>query len=233
MKIHRFYIGTHSPKNVQRFGEAEAWVQDEALRHQMANVLRLREGETVGIFDDEHEYLYRIKAFASSEIALEKLTEAERKIPKKHIYLFFALLKRDNSEWILQKCTELGVRNFVPLIADRSEKNNLDIDRAKRIVIEAAEQCGRSDIPVVREPINVSTAITEYDGKVPLLYCDQAGEEHTWTDLSSAGIFIGPEGGWSTEELELFDEHHLAPLVLHDFTLRAETAAVAAVTKLL
>ncbi len=233
MKVHRFYIGGRHPKEVQRFGEPEAWVQDESLRHQMGKVLRLKVGETIGLFNGDVEFLYRITNYADKEIALEKVAEVKPKLPKKHIYLFFSLLKKDNSEWVLQKCTELGVRNFVPLVADRSEKIGFDMERAEKIVIEAAEQCGRSDIPHIREPLTVAAAISEYEGKVPLLFCDETGSEATWTNLDTAGILIGPEGGWSDAEKELFNSSHVAPLVLNDFTLRAETAAVAAVNKLL
>src|SRR5690606_20204102 len=97
--------------------------------------------------------LYKIVQVEKDGVKLELVTEFERKLPERHIYLFFSLLKKDKNEWVLQKCTELGVRNFVPIVADRSEKTGFNLERSEKIVIEAAEQCGRSDIPDVREPI--------------------------------------------------------------------------------
>jgi 16S rRNA (uracil1498-N3)-methyltransferase len=143
------------------------------------------------------------------------------------------LLKKDKNDWVLQKCTELGVSNFIPLLADRSEKTGFNLERAEKIVIEAAEQCGRSDIPTVREPILVETAIAELKYTVQLYICEQDGPDIVETTEGSLGVLIGPEGGWTDREKSLFTDNGLKHLNLHDFTLRAETAAVTAVTKLL
>ena len=106
-------------------------------------------------------------------------------------------------------------------------------ERALKIVIEAAEQCGRSDIPSVREPIDVATIFDEFKDKLPLFICEQGSDVPSVASLAQAGILIGPEGGWSDTEKELFKTNNLQHLNLHDFTLRAETAAVAAATILL
>ena len=130
---------------------------------------------------------------------------------------------------MLQKCTELGVSHFVPLITERTEKTGFDIERAKKIIIEAAEQCGRSDIPTVREPIGLLSAIDELNGKIELYMCDQEGED-VKNISKDIGIFVGPEGGWSDSEKQLFESKGVKRLNIHDFTLRAETACIAAVT---
>ena len=134
---------------------------------------------------------------------------------------------------MLQNCTELGVSHFVPLLAERSEKTGFNEERALKIVIEAAEQCGRSDIASVREPIDMQTAIAEFKDKMPLFICEQDTDQADTQQLTQAGVLIGPEGGWSDKEKELFKTQGLKHLNLHDFTLRAETACVAAATKLL
>lgn len=207
-------------------------MHDERLLHQWNRVLRFRAGQQVVLFDGiEHDRLYTIEEITPKEAHLVHVTDFERKMPPKNMYLLWSLLKKDKNDWVLQKCTELGVSHFLPLLADRSEKTGFNVERAEKIVIEAAEQCGRSDIPKVREPMHVQTAIEQLQGKVPLLVCEQ-GEQESWTDLENLGILIGPEGGWSEKELEIFDSFHLPKFALHDFTLRAETAAVAAITKL-
>ena len=137
---------------------------------------------------------------------------------------------------MLQKCTELGVSHFIPLLADRSEKTGFKMERAAKIVIEASEQSGRSDIPAVREPIHIATAIDELKDKVQLGVTDQEGLEFGAWNLDFAqpiGLLVGAEGGWSDAEKQLFKDKGLKHLNLHDFTLRAETATVAAVTKLM
>lgn len=229
MRLHRFYIRPERAELKQGF-----WLHDEPLRNQWLKVLRYHEGDQVVLFDGvETERLYKIAQIDTDGIKLELVTEFERKLPEKQLYLFFSLLKKDKNEWVLQKCTELGVSNFVPIIADRSEKTGFNIERAEKIVIEAAEQCGRSDIPDVREPINLSTALETYKDKVQLLVSDETLGQNEQISDGVLGIFIGPEGGWTEAELEQFEQAGVGHLNLGKLTLRAETAAVAAATKLL
>lgn len=226
MKIHRFLT------NDIELGH-DFWLHDEAILHQWNNVLRFKPGQQVVLFDGvEHDKLYKINDIKKNEAHLLLITDFERKLPKRNVYLLWSLLKKDKNDWVLQKCTELGVSHFLPLIADRSEKTGFNHERAVKIIAEAAEQCGRSDIPTVREPMHVRTAVEQLDGKVPLLICEQGGTEG-WTKLDDVGVLIGPEGGWSEAEAQLFEEFHLPSFNIHDFTLRAETAAVAAVTRIL
>lgn len=228
MKLHRFYV---SPDELEL--THEFWLHEERLINQWLRVLRFRVNDQLVLFDGQTtERLYKIAKVEPTAVKLELVTEMKRKLPTKHTYLFFSLLKKDKNEWVLQKCTELGVRNFVPIIADRSEKTGFNIERAEKIVIEAAEQCGRSDIPQVREPINLSTALEEYKDKVQLLVCDETMDNNEQISGEAVGVFIGPEGGWADEELKMFAAAGVGHLHLGDLTLRAETAAVAASTKL-
>lgn len=229
MRLHRFYTDPKETELTQSF-----WLKDERLRNQWQKVLRYRVGDEVVLFDGiENERLYKFDRMEPDAIKLELVTEFERKLPAKHIYLFFSLLKKDKNDWVLQKCTELGVRNFVPIVADRSEKTGFNVERAEKIVIEAAEQCGRSDIPHVRELIGLDTAIEVYKDKVQLLVCDETMDKNKQLDELPIGIFIGPEGGWTESELKLFENTKTGHFHLGNLTLRAETAAVAAVTKLM
>lgn len=234
MKVHRFYVGgLHDKRGQLELGQ-HIWVHDEHLLNQWLKVLRLREGEQVELFDDQIKtVLYKIDKIEDGSVGLAHITEVKPKIPSKHIYLFWSLLKNDNNDMILQKCTELGVKNFVPIISKRTEKNNLDDARARRIVIEAAEQCGRSDIPKIREPITLIEAIDEYNDKIDLYISDMSGEEKVQSSKDQIGIMVGPEGGWEEDEMKLFNDKNLKKLNLHDLTLRAETAAITAITRLI
>jgi 16S rRNA (uracil1498-N3)-methyltransferase len=227
MRLHRFYVGPDLELS------HDFWVHNEGLVHQWKNVLRMQPGQELTLFDGvEHERLYKIVEIKDNGAHLIHVTDFERKLPKREIYLLWALLKKDKNDWVLQKGTELGVSHFIPLLADRSEKTGFNVERARKIIIEAAEQCGRSDIPNVRGPMNVKTALEESKDKVELYICEQDGSDVTPSG-NSAGILVGPEGGWSDNEKEFFQKNNLKHLNLHDFTLRAETAAVAAVTKLI
>lgn len=232
--MHRFFVGTELELT------HDFWLHDERLLRQWRKVLRYQPGQEVVLFDGvERDRLYRIEEIDKQQAHLILVTDFERKVPTKDIYLLWSLLKKDKNDWVLQKCTELGVSHFLPLLAERSEKTGFNLERAQKIVIEAAEQCGRSDIPNVREPMLVTTALDELAGKIILHVAEQQSEQDSQLPSSNhhlpdaRGVLIGPEGGWSDSEKQLFKDHELHHLNLHNFTLRAETAAVAAVSKLL
>ena len=233
MKIHRFFVS-----DIQL--DSHLWIHKPELLNQWLKVLRFKPGQQLVLFDGrKHDRLYKLVEINSDEVKLELITEFERKVPTKDIYLFWSLLKKDKNNWVLQKCTELGVSHFVPLVAGRSQKTGFNIERATKIVIEAAEQCGRSDIPKIREPIRPEVAIDQYSDKVQLLICEQGSKDDKSNDMAGSkdidpiGVLVGPEGGWTDVEKQVFISNRLNHLDLHDFTLRAETACVAAVGSLL
>lgn len=229
MRLHRFYVGSDIP--LEHYVE----LHDARIIGQWQKVLRYRQGQQVILFDGvKKEQLYVITEFKKHSAHLELVTEFERKTPSRDMYLFWSLLKKDKNDWVLQKCTEIGVSHFVPILAERSEKTGFNLERAQKIIIEAAEQCGRSDIPTVTEPLLLQTALHEYAGKVPLFVCEQ----HELTkpkkpNYEHVGALIGPEGGWSDSEKQLFMTQEVGKLYLGDFTLRAETASVIAAHELL
>lgn len=225
MKLHRFYV--YDTELVHNF-----WLKDSALYHQWTKVLRFEVGREVALFNNQRsERLYRILNFGDNAVHLELVTEMEPKLPKKELYLCFSLLKKDKNDWVLQKCTELGVSHFVPIISDRTEKTGFDIERAEKIVIEASEQCGRTDIPRVREPITLEAVINELQEKSDLFVAEQGSPQlsnNNYQISQPKAVLIGPEGGWTTLEKQLFTDKGLKHLALSEFTLRAETACVTA-----
>lgn len=235
MKLHRFY----TPNLHNRFGPTplgeEIWVHDAALLNQWLKVLRIRPGYELVLFNGQEDRLYRVdKINGSDEVKLVLVTTVTQNIPSRHVYLLWSVLKNDKNDWVLQKSTELGVRTFIPIISERSEKKELNIERAQKIIIEAAEQCGRSDIPEVREPVPLIEALSEHANDIPIYICEQYGSgDVVPNELSTLGILIGPEGGWSEQEKVLFNNRGLPHIALSPFTLRAETAAIIAASQLL
>ncbi len=228
MRLHRFYV---EPATRLKH---DFWLREPKLLWQWRRVLRYKAGQQVVLFDGEqHERLYEITSLSDREAHLKHITDFVRKVPAREVYLLWTLLKKDKNDWVLQKCTELGVRHFMPLLSERAEKTGFGLERARKIVLEAVEQCGRSDIPVVREPMHVTTALDELAGKAEIFVCEQDGEDELGDYDKPVGVLIGPEGGWSEAEKALFRDRKLRHLNLHDFTLRAETAAVAVTARLL
>lgn len=232
MRLHRFYIPP--PTKLVH----DLWLHDESLLHQWNKVLRMVPGQEIVLFNGlDHDRLYRLEVLSKGDAHLIHVTDLVRSLPQRDVYLFWSLLKRDKNDWVLQKCTELGVKHFIPILADRCERTDLSHNRVERwskIVIEAAEQCGRSDIPSLREPITILTAINEYSHDMEICVADQL-EDEAQAEFSHkpGGILIGPEGGWSDQEKQVFKQNHIARFNLGKFTLRAETAAVTAAAKLL
>ena len=227
MRLHRFYV---APQTIQL--KHDFWLHDLQLVHQWRKVLRYQVGQEVVLFDGiESERLYRISELSDIEAHLELVTDMTRKLPKRTVYLAWSLLKKDKNDWVLQKATELGVTHFIPLLADRSEKTGFNEDRAQKIIIEAAEQCGRSDIPTVREPMRPATLLEHMGDKIPFMVCEQGGTPASECLPDTFGLLVGPEGGWSDTEKQLFNARSTPHFGLGEFTLRAETAAVIAASK--
>lgn len=229
MRLHRFFVDPSIHPLIQKM-----WLRNEALVNQWERVLRFRPGQQLILFDGQKDdKLYRLLEFNDGAAHLEHITDMARKLPQKDIYLAWALLKKDKNDWVLQKCTELGVNHFIPLLTERCEKTGFNEDRAKKIMTEAAEQCGRSNLPNIREPLQLETLLEEFSGKVPILACEQEGSEKLDLNLEKAVLIIGPEGGWTEGEIELFKNKNVTLVNIGDFTHRAETASIAVVSKLL
>ncbi|HEX9407248.1 MAG TPA: RsmE family RNA methyltransferase [Thermoanaerobaculia bacterium] len=217
---HRFFV----PDSIE-IGATIALGAEE--RHH-ARVLRVGEGEEVELFDSGGNNF--VAQFASGEVQV--LARAADREPLTTIHLAMSIIQLDKFEFVLQKGTELGVQTFLPLITDRME---LRIERArgkedrwKKIVLQAVKQSGRSRIPPIEPPIRFDEAIKREGSRIVF----DADVEPTATEQPSnpATIFIGPEGGFSERELQLAREAGAAFQRLGPRRLRAETAAIAAVT---
>ena len=231
MRKDRFYI----PPD-ERELRHELWINDKDLLHQWYKVLRLREGGEVVLFDGlQHERLYRVVQAGADAYKLAHVTDLQPKRPARHLHVLWGLLsKRDKNELIIQKCTELGASVFTPIITDHTEGRKFDDKRVRKIAIEAAEQCGRIDIPVIHEPSTLEHAVGSHPEAQR--YFAHISSELQALELGEGtpmAVFIGPEGGWSEAEVNTFLGSGAEPLDLGGLVLRAETAAITAVSKLL
>lgn len=231
MKLHRFFIEQNLPK------EGAFTLHQQELFNQIKKVLRLLPKEKVVLFNrDGHEYLSSIVSFEGKEgIVFQIEQREENKVSlSREISLFFSILKKDNVEWIIQKGTELGVSHFIPVISARSEKKDINIERAKKIILEATEQSGRPVPPTINEVIKLEEVFGVFHE--PLFVFEKGSEalsKQDLKDVSQIGILIGPEGGWTKEELSLFENRKATFRSLGSTTLRGETAAIVASALLL
>jgi 16S rRNA (uracil1498-N3)-methyltransferase len=154
------------------------------------------------------------------------------------ITLLLAVFKFDRMEWAIEKCTELNVTSIVPVIARRTERHlalaaDKRVERWRRIAREASEQARRVAPPVISEPMKLPTALeTAAELRVVLAESEKEAQLNQvlrgGPELKSLAMAIGPEGGWTPEELQLFETGGWIAASLGDTILRAETAAIAA-----
>jgi len=209
--------------------------------HHVKNVLRLRSGDEVEILDGEGACYSGILELRDAQMRVCRLQRiASPAEPAQTLILAAALIKSDKFEWILQKGTELGVEEFIPLQTKFSEiripVSKLDSRRARwqRIVGEAAKQCRRLSIPRLSPPITFEDFLAQEDpaDSTRLIFCEKAENRWTHTLHLSNRIVIctGPEGGWDADEVRQAAQAGYAPFNLGPRILRAETAAIAAVS---
>jgi len=157
-------------------------------------------------------------------------------IPKREVWLFPSLIKNSNFDWILEKATELGVSHIVPVISERSEKKDLNFERSQKIMKEASEQSGRGVLPILHEVATLNDVIKlAQKENIPLVSFHSRTQnfvEKTF-EKEKIGTLIGPEGGWSDAELALFARHKIPIYSLGKQVLRAETACVAVLSRIL
>ncbi|TAL48912.1 16S rRNA (uracil(1498)-N(3))-methyltransferase [Patescibacteria group bacterium] len=229
MRLHRFFVS----KSLE--DKEELTIHDSELWNQLKNVLRFTIGGQVILFDGSgQECLALISSFARGDVSFEIASRRmSRTIPSRELHLAVALLKKDKLEWVFEKGTELGVARFLPILASRSEKKDLNRERLDKIVKEAVEQSGRALIPTVENTSSLEEALLR---ELPALAFDAKGERFVVERARAASlivVFIGPEGGWTERELFLFKKHKVPVHSLGAATLRSETAALAAASLLL
>jgi 16S rRNA (uracil1498-N3)-methyltransferase len=231
MRLHRFYITT--PISQETFD-----IADKDLVHQWKKVFRYNVGSQVVLFDGSGaDYLCIITSLRNLGASVSVLKKRDLGMrERRNVWLCLALIKKDNFELVVQKATELGVTNIVPLLCEHSEKKNLNMDRLSKIAVEASEQSGRGDIPVIHPVSDISDLLSL--GVLPqqkILFHPSGIPFEQFRAVSEPSVcaFVGPEGGWSDAELATFASFNILSISLGSQILRAETAAIAVSSLLL
>ena len=230
--MHTFYV-----PRTQFNGDITTIVGTE--HHHLRNVLRLGIGETITIIDGEGCIYSASIIKINSELTDAKVEQQEY---QEKIYpsitLFQALPKHDKMEWILQKTTELGVNQIVPIITERSlqkpSKNRFE--RWQRIILSATKQCGRAWIPKINEIQTLQDCLnTIRTYECTLLFWEKEADKHIQsvlrrkTELKSIALIVGSEGGFTGNEVKEQIDKGCIPVKVGSSILRTETAAIAGV----
>jgi 16S rRNA (uracil1498-N3)-methyltransferase len=234
---------------------ADTWTNTTAALtgDQAAHLVRVLRAEPGQIFDVvAGGFLHRAEIVTVNEARVDFLLheelESDTALP---LHLLLAVFKFDHMEWAIEKATELGIARITPILARRTEKHLAQSalkrsERWRRIVLEASKQSRRTTIPEVSDPIPLKQAL-EREKSPNRILLSETEQALTLTaalerqdapptpepsDLGSSithALAIGPEGGWTPEEMSLFTQHNWQPVTLGPRILRAETAAIAAI----
>jgi 16S rRNA (uracil1498-N3)-methyltransferase len=211
----------------------------DAASHYISTVMRVTEGQLTELFNGRDGVFAARLTDAHRkrcQLVCERLV-APQEIPP-DVWLCAALLKKARIDWTAEKCCELGAARFVPVITRRTIVDRPNRDRLRAHMVEAAEQCGRSFVPPVDEPVSLSQLLANLGQDRRLVFLDEAGGAPALAALLTArswtggwALLIGPEGGFDDAEREQLIQHPQAlRLSLGPRILRADTAAAAALS---
>ena len=206
---------------------------DAQQANYLGNVLRLGVGGQALLFDGvSGEWIATVAQMTrkSMVMTVERRTKPAEAVPD--LWLAFAPVKRTQLDWLIEKATELGVARLMPVVTRRTVVERIKGERLRSIAVEAAEQCGRTMLPTIDEPIALERLLKERDPARMLYFADETGGEPMATAFAPwpGLILTGPEGGFTPEERAMIRAAvGVKPISLGPRILRAETAALAAV----
>ena len=228
------------PKSLPRLfvrgplSEAVGIELDSRQSNYLGNVLRLREGSELLVFDGTSgEWLARIAEAGKKRMTLsvERRSREPESIPD--VWLAFAPVKRAQTDWLVEKATELGAARLNPVMTQRTVAERVRLERLEAIAMEAAEQCGRTRLPEIAGPLPLPRFLIDRNPLRTLYFADEPGGEPVAKAFKPgpAVILTGPEGGFTDEErAAVRAAQNAVAISLGPRILRAETAALAALS---
>lgn len=228
------------PKSAPRLFVAEQLAAGAVVRiegnpaHYLARVMRVQPGDVVILCDDiTGEWAARVSDVGKRDVVLEVVEMLRPRESVPDLWLCPALLKKDRFDLVLEKATELGAARIQPVLTRRCVADKVNPERARAITIEAAEQCARTALPELAEPVKLDALLAGWPGGRVLFFADENGGEPAAVAFAAhkgpAAILTGPEGGFDEAERAAIRAHPDArPIGLGPRILRGETAALAA-----
>jgi 16S rRNA (uracil1498-N3)-methyltransferase len=219
---------------VDQVHSGKAEIQGEDARH-LTRVLRVEPGQRYEISDNRTVYLAEIETARKEHVVFRTLEKLDSPPPAVEVTLYAALVKFDHFEWMIEKATELGVTEVVPMESVRTEKGLMQaafkrVERWKRIALEASQQSRRAYLPQIAEPAKLAEVLKR-DLPMKLALDEEGGSPLAASlkkPLPPVALLVGPEGGWTDEERAAFLASGWTQISLGPLILRAETAALAA-----
>lgn len=216
----------------------QAVALSEAQAHYLRAVMRRGDGDAVAVFNGrDGEWRGEIAGLKKRGGAVVPVAPTRPQGAEADLWLLFGPVKTARMALMAEKATEMGVSRLVPVVTARTQNSRVNVARLRANAVEAAEQCGRLEVPTVAEPLALDAALADWPDDRVLWVADESGGGAVAKDAvvsrkgQKSAVFVGPEGGFSPEELDFLTARPFAvSIALGPRILRAETAAVAALT---
>ena len=206
---------------------------DKSQSHYVNKVMRVKENELFSLFNSSGEWEAKILNISKGIVEFNVTKQLRQKENPKELWMAFSPIKSNYFNFMIQKATELGVTNFIPIIFDRTIVRKINKERLEKVIIEASEQSNRINVPDIEDPKSLDDFL--YNNKVDLIFTD-LNSKNTKIDLKKVTdkptcVIIGPEGDFSEEErAKILKFSGVQPLKINENILRSETAVISAIS---
>ncbi len=206
---------------------------DKSQSHYVSKVMRIKENEVFSLFNISGEWEAKILGISKSIVEFNVTKQLRQKENFKELWLAFSPIKSNYFNFMIQKATELGVTKFLPIIFDRTIVRRINKERLEKVIIEAAEQSNRIQVPNIEDPQNLRDFLDKSD--VDLIFTD-LNSKNNKVDLKKLTskptcIVVGPEGDFSESERdEILSYKGVQAIKINENILRSETAVISAIS---
>jgi 16S rRNA (uracil1498-N3)-methyltransferase len=205
---------------------------NKSQSHYVSKVMRVKVSEVFSLFNSGGEWEAKILNISKSIVEFNIIKQLRQKESTKELWLAFSPIKSNYFNFMIQKATELGVTKFLPIIFDRTVVRKINKERIEKVIIEAAEQSNRINVPSIEEPQNLKSFL---NNKIDLIFTD-LNSKNKKLDLEKLTenptcIIIGPEGDFSeTEREQILSFKNVQPIKINENILRSETAVISSIS---
>ena len=205
---------------------------DKLQSHYLCKVMRIKEDEIFSLFNSSGEWEAKILKISKSIVEFNVTKQLRQKENFKELWLAFSPIKSNYFNFMIQKATELGVTKFLPIIFDRTIVRKINKERLEKVIIEAAEQSNRINVPVIEQPQTLKSFLKN---DMDLIFTDlNASNKKIDLKMITANptcVIIGPEGDFSEQERqEILEFKGVQPIKINENILRSETAVISALS---
>jgi len=205
--------------------------------HYLKDVMRLKIGDKLSIFNTLGEWNAIIESYEKKGAKIKIINKARNKDNEKNIWLAFSPIKQNPLNIIIQKGTELGVQKFIPILSERTVVRKINIERIKKIIVEASEQSNRISVPNINKLESLKNFLSTFPKNGCIIFCDINSNQRNLKNILEKKvdgpicILIGPEGDFSeTERKMIIELKQTYTISLAKNILKAETAALSAIS---